>query len=84
MMLSLVRSGEPRVRPLTFTRRLMIICERCGWLIPGDCTCGWHADELSRVRIRGMVEQRHRESVARAHAPRWGVVRVDRERRAAG
>jgi hypothetical protein len=65
---------------------MSMICERCGWLIPGDCTCHWLADELSRVRLRGVVEQRHRESIARARAPRWGRTgaRVGRERRAAG
>lgn len=65
---------------------MVIICERCGWLFPGDCTCGWHADELARIRLRGEVEQRHRESVARARRVRWAVpaAGLGRERRAAG
>jgi len=49
----------------------MIICERCGWLIPTDCTCRRKADELSVARLKGLVADRHRESVARAYESGW-------------
>jgi hypothetical protein len=49
----------------------MIICERCGWLVPVDCTCHRGTDELSRVRLRSEVADRHREAVRRAHRSGW-------------
>jgi hypothetical protein len=52
---------------------MIIICDRCGWFIPNDCTCRWHSDELARVRLRGKVEKRHRESVTRAHGADGGA-----------
>lgn len=65
---------------------MVMICERCGWVFPADCTCGWRADELSRARLRGEVEHRHRESVVRAHGRRWvgAAAGIARGRRAAG
>jgi hypothetical protein len=45
----------------------MSICERCGWLVPTDCTCRRQLDELSVLRLRRVVADRHRQSVARAH-----------------
>jgi hypothetical protein len=64
----------------------MIICKRCGWLIPVDCTCHWQTDELSVTRLKGVVESRHRESVARAYVSGWPVQNApaDQERPAAG
>ncbi|GAA1232401.1 hypothetical protein GCM10009608_79960 [Pseudonocardia alaniniphila] len=64
----------------------MIICVRCGWLIPNDCTCRRQADELSTVRLKGVVADRHRASVARACKSGWPAERapVDREDTAAG
>jgi hypothetical protein len=65
----------------------MIICERCGWLIANDCTCRLRADTLSVVRARGVVENRHREAVARAYAAGWparSYLQLGPERRVAG
>lgn len=65
----------------------MIICERCGWLIPVDCTCCRpRTDELSVAALKRVVANRHRESVARAYRsgwPGWSAA-ADRRRRAAG
>lgn len=62
----------------------MTICQRCGWLIPTDCTC--RTDELGAARLRDVVERRHRESVARARASGWRVTNAPDtpEQRAAG
>jgi hypothetical protein len=65
----------------------MIICERCGWLIADDCTCRRRADSLSVVRAKGVVDNRHRESVARAYAAGWparSYLQLGPERRVAG
>ena len=61
----------------------MIICERCGWLIPNDCTCRRQRDELSVAGLRRVVAERHRQAVARAYASGWAAS-PDEERRAAG
>jgi hypothetical protein len=63
---------------------MSIICDRCGWFIPSDCTCDWRADQLSRARLRSKIEQRHRESVARAQAWADGNEPGGRKRAAAG
>jgi hypothetical protein len=62
----------------------MTICQRCGWLIPTDCTC--RTDELGAARLRDVVERRHREAVARARSSGWRGTSASeaRERRAAG
>ena len=62
----------------------MTICDRCGWLIPTDCTCRRQRDELSVAGLRRVVAERHREAVARAYASGWAVPADDGERRAAG
>ena len=64
----------------------MIICTRCGWLIPTDCTCRREADQLSAARLKGVVADRHRASVARATKSGWPVERapVDEEGAEAG
>ena len=64
----------------------MTICERCGWLIPTDCTCRRQLDELSVLRLKHVVADRHRQSVARAHGLGWAVrsAPIDPEGRAAG
>jgi hypothetical protein len=64
----------------------MNICMRCGWLIPNDCTCRRQADELSAVRLKGVVASRHRASVARAYRSGWPAERApdDQEDAAAG
>ena len=51
----------------------MMICKRCGWLIPDDCVCRRYRDELSAARIRAAVEDKHREAVARAYRSGWPV-----------
>jgi hypothetical protein len=51
----------------------MIICDRCGWLIPTDCTCRRQLDQLSVLRLKHDVADRHRQSVARAHRSGWPV-----------
>jgi len=51
----------------------MIICERCGWVIPADCTCRQQWDELSVLRLKHIMADRHRQSVARAHESGWPV-----------
>jgi hypothetical protein len=51
----------------------MIICERCGWFIPTDCTCRRELDELSVLRLKHVVADRHRQSVARARESGWPV-----------
>ena len=55
----------------------MTICQRCGWLIPVDCTC--RTDQLSLARLKGVVEDRHRESVTLAYTSGWPVDRVSDE-----
>jgi hypothetical protein len=64
----------------------MTICERCGWLIPTDCTCRRQLDELSVLRIKHIVTDRHQQSVARAHGSGWPVrsALIDPQGRAAG
>lgn len=64
----------------------MIICIRCGWVVPTDCTCRRQADELSAVRLERVVAARHRAAVARACRSGWAVSRapVDPEHTAAG
>ena len=57
----------------------MTICRRCGWLIPTDCTCRGQTDQLSAVRLKDLVEKRHRESVARAYESGWAVRSVPAE-----
>jgi hypothetical protein len=63
-------SSPPRRRSARLPRRRpMIICQRCGWLIPVDCTC--RTDELSQARLKGVVEDRHQESVDLAYRSGW-------------
>ena len=51
----------------------MSICDRCGWLIPTDCTCRRHAGQLAAVRVRSLVAERHQQSVARAYESGWAL-----------
>jgi hypothetical protein len=73
--LDLPRHGSQAVDVLfrypTSQEPTMIICDRCGWLIPTDCTCRRHSDELSVVRLQGVVADRHRKSVERAYESGW-------------
>jgi hypothetical protein len=64
----------------------MMICERCGWLVPDDCACRRNADQLSIARARAAAEDKHRESVARAYRSGWPARHAGRasQRPAAG
>lgn len=44
----------------------MRICQRCGWLVPWDCTCPSTREGANAKAL--VVEQRHRAAVARARA----------------
>lgn len=52
-----------------------MICEHCGWLVPTDCTCHGGADRITQAMLLQVVEERHRQAVARAHASGWAVER---------
>lgn len=43
-----------------------MICGRCGWFMPADCTCRRDTDRLAALRLKDAMEKRHREAVARA------------------
>jgi hypothetical protein len=52
-----------------------MICGRCGWFTPSDCTCPRETDRIAAAQLKEAVEHRHRQSVARAHASGWAVDR---------
>ncbi|WP_433558707.1 hypothetical protein ACQPWY_09860 [Pseudonocardia xinjiangensis] len=56
-----------------------MICGRCGWFLPADCTCRQVADPSSMERLREAVERRHRESRDRAHKTMAAVRRPPAE-----
>lgn len=53
-----------------------MICGRCGWFIPTDCTCRRNVDRLAAARFRDVAEKRHREAVARALRSGWAIDRA--------
>jgi len=60
-----------------------VICQRCNWFFPGDCTCPRDPETIRQQWIE--VEARHRAAVELAvQHERWRRMRADRaERRAA-
>lgn len=50
-----------------------MICERCGWFVPADCTCLKDTDRIAAAALAAATARRHRQSVARARASGWAV-----------
>lgn len=52
-----------------------MICDHCGWLVPDDCTCRGGTYRMTESMLVQVVEDRHRQAVARAYASGWAVDR---------
>lgn len=53
-----------------------MICERCGWSAPVDCTCVQHGGRITASEVKVTVERRHhRQAVARVSLSEWAVGR---------
>jgi hypothetical protein len=57
-------------------RRRTMICDRCGWFIPTDCTCRRDIGADAAAQLKLAVELRHVQAVAQARASGWVVDRL--------